>query len=476
MFVMCELVEDVPQRLSLEEQRKTLECKLVIFENNFYYILLGSKLEIQGDSLFDLQISSETAVHIDKNLFDFIPRGEPINFQNTNTFSLLFHKVHNCHLQRPFYKPAPKASVLIIMTDNRPLKKMAIESSHYLALTAVINREYTKRHGYDFLIFHLNSSTLAEDVLRIYQTPIGDDVILADTPDSRKNKKIVFNSHVRQFRFAPWAKIPIFIFLVKMMKLKKLQSYDYICYIDSDAAFNPDLYLRSVSDFYNYWKDVHQLQWYEPNLQDSMKYVSDKSMWIPIGGTIKNASLILLSDYPCPQRNRPLPNTGIIFARPDGENITNILSEWWDFVENPSVISKSTAYEQDALIGGVLTSYRRNIALVNGEHQWYLQHDWQPTILSCDDQWICHLMHRYIDSGQEVFKRWIRQKLQLNQSSFEDTIDSISRDNTIVVPSFSLTQFLENENASVLVQSDMMAVVNTINSKLLNTRKMRKRF
>jgi GR25 family glycosyltransferase involved in LPS biosynthesis len=90
--------------------------------------------------------------------------------------------------------------ILIIMSDNRPLGK------HYNSLTACINYEYSKKHGYDFIYYrpYLNDKTNYE---------------LNNCLDSKGNP-----------RHASWSKI---LSTKKALELK----YDYIVYIDSDCIF-----------------------------------------------------------------------------------------------------------------------------------------------------------------------------------------------------------------------------------------------
>ena len=90
--------------------------------------------------------------------------------------------------------------ILIIMSDNRPLGK------DYNSLTACINYEYSKKHGYDFIYYrpYLKDKSNYE---------------LNNCLDSMGNE-----------RHASWSKI---ISSKKALELK----YDYIVYIDTDCIF-----------------------------------------------------------------------------------------------------------------------------------------------------------------------------------------------------------------------------------------------
>ena len=90
--------------------------------------------------------------------------------------------------------------ILIIMSDNRALGK------EYNSLTACINYEYSKKHGYDFIYYrpYLNDKTNYE---------------LNNCLDSKGKP-----------RHASWSKI---LSTKKALELK----YDYIVYIDTDCIF-----------------------------------------------------------------------------------------------------------------------------------------------------------------------------------------------------------------------------------------------
>lgn len=93
-----------------------------------------------------------------------------------------------------------KKKILIVMSDNRRL------GNEYNSLTACINYEYSKKHGYDFIYYrpYFKNSNSYE---------------LNNCLDSRGNK-----------RHASWSKI---------LSCKKAleMNYDYVVYIDTDCIF-----------------------------------------------------------------------------------------------------------------------------------------------------------------------------------------------------------------------------------------------
>lgn len=439
-----------------------LECRLITCAEQYYFILLGAKMQIIGENtLFDLEIAPDTAIPVSKELLDSIPNDEPIDSRNIRRYTQLFHLVHNCHLQKSVYRPSTNVTVLIFMVDSRLVQQSEIRSAHYLTLCAALNLDYAKRHGYDFLFFQLNTTNLEVQVRRFYGVAPSLTITEKDAPDRRKNHKALYNSKVQQFRATPWAKVAVLSYLVKMMRLGEIPTYDFICYMDSDAAFNPDMSFRSVSDFHTYWSIFHRLPLFHNSTTDIR----------PVGTSVKNASLIFLSDCPLCPRKKLLPNSGVIFARPGLFDLSPVMTAWWNYEENPSVIAKSTAYEQDALRLSVLWKYPSQIALANGEHQMYLQNDYKPVITSCQNQWVCHLIHWYADSSQWLLRNWLLDKLMLTDTSFNATIDSIQVNHTIVLSSLALTKFIENDgylNLNITLDKEFLATAKSIRSKIHN--------
>jgi len=100
--------------------------------------------------------------------------------------------------------------ILILMSDNRPLGK------DYNALTACINYEYSRKHGYDFIYYrpYLKNSSSNE---------------LNNCLDAKGNE-----------RHASWSK------LLSSKKALEL-NYDYIVYIDSDCIFKD--FTRRIEEY-----------------------------------------------------------------------------------------------------------------------------------------------------------------------------------------------------------------------------------
>jgi len=190
-----------------------------------------------------------------------------------DSFYKMANQIHNCEVlgqqnDRPLDSEGMKT--LLLMVDNRAVDvTTTIEQASYFILNAVINYQYAKKHGYDFVILRLNSTGLIDDVERIYHQS-GRDIelelnnsLIAST-NLQKTGIALYNPLLKQFRSSPWAKVPVMAYILDMLRVDREQSpelpqYDIVFYLDSDAGMNPKLQNRSVSDFFNYWQSKHVL-------------------------------------------------------------------------------------------------------------------------------------------------------------------------------------------------------------------------
>jgi hypothetical protein len=95
-----------------------------------------------------------------------------------------------------------KKKCLIVNIDNRELKTNVNDNS-YAPKTAVLNLDYAKRHGYDFLYVQ-NAITDVEAETRA-KFPSTD---IVPPTDNAKDAATAFHVGLKQFRAASWAKLP----------------------------------------------------------------------------------------------------------------------------------------------------------------------------------------------------------------------------------------------------------------------------
>ena len=103
----------------------------------------------------------------------------------------------------------------MIMSDNRKLFP-TLKGADYNSLSAVINKEYCKRHGYDFIYYRPH---LPDNMYSVYNCK---------------------DPHSGALRHASWSKL-------LSMSRALTESYDYVVYTDSDCIFKD--FDHKIEDF-----------------------------------------------------------------------------------------------------------------------------------------------------------------------------------------------------------------------------------
>ena len=148
------------------------------------------------------------------------------NMNNNNNYNK-YNKYNNKNVSR----------TLMIMVDNRPIPQASsIKSSSYFLLNLVINFQYAKYHNYGFLFLRVNSSNLISDVKDDYHQSLSAielEIRASDLKSEDLNRQGVnlFHPSLSQFRAAPWGKLPVLIYLLKMLQLDQIYSPTLIQYV-----------------------------------------------------------------------------------------------------------------------------------------------------------------------------------------------------------------------------------------------------
>ena len=146
--------------------------------------------------------------------------------------------------------------VLMITVDNRALRSNN-HHHHYVAsyptLSAVLNSDYAKKHGYDYKYVHATldprgNSTVAETLDLIFEKynftkyEVGEALLLKN----KDTKHSISSFHVgqRSFRAAAWSKLLAIWHLLQQEDIKR--HYDYLFCLDSDTVLVGS---RSIEDF-----------------------------------------------------------------------------------------------------------------------------------------------------------------------------------------------------------------------------------
>jgi hypothetical protein len=131
--------------------------------------------------------------------------------------------------------------VLMISSDTRPIHKN-LEKYDVISMSAALNQYYAEFNGYDFIKF--TPEYESEEAKAILQRL---NATFTDMPDRMGHS--FYNAHLKQFRAASWHKVPLLLDLM----VRCIKIYDYIWFLDSDAALNPNYAQRSLSDALSEW-------------------------------------------------------------------------------------------------------------------------------------------------------------------------------------------------------------------------------
>eukprot|EP01033_Poteriospumella_lacustris_P008331 gene8331-6011_t len=211
---------------------------------------------------------------------------------------------------------------LIVTIDNRDLQP-GYHDQHYLSMTAVINHAYATHHNYDFYYLQNDVSNLVSEALKKYPRATQDPMML-DGQHVAKDVASGFHVGLQQFRAASWAKLPALWYITKKLGHK----YDYVWYIDSDAAVSPFAFNRSIDDAVRDWQRREETH-------HDMVLLGNRD--------VTRSKLLFFSNFPW---RDDLPCAGSFLFRPR-LHAEALFREWWDY-DLPSKNFKHF-HEQDAL-------------------------------------------------------------------------------------------------------------------------------
>lgn len=211
---------------------------------------------------------------------------------------------------------------LIVTIDNRDLQP-GYHDQHYLSMTAVINHAYATYHNYDFFYLQNDVSNLVSEALKKYPKATQDPMML-DGQHVAKDVATGFHVGLQQFRAASWAKLPALWYITKKLGHK----YDYVWYIDSDAAVSPFAFNRSIDDAVRDWQRREEAH-------HDMVLLGNRD--------VMRSKLLFFSNFPW---RDDMPCAGSFLFRPR-LHAEALFREWWDY-DLPSKNFKHF-HEQDAL-------------------------------------------------------------------------------------------------------------------------------
>jgi len=274
--------------------------------------------------------------------------------------------------------------------------------------TAILNRLYAERHGYDYRFVHLNTSRskLAHEYNH-YQTQ-GQVV---------GHAAVHFQAHIlhpglQHIRGQSWGKL----IAISQLCMKHKNDYDFIVYLDADIAINPKKQNLSLDDLLNKWNSEKS-----PLLNDSYVQWGQKNL--------SESAIIFLTNAPW---RDDMPNAGLILVRPSLAE--PLIRQWWDYDLPSKALDEFE--EQDALwymvLGGDKYNFLLNTKTASMVYEPVLRNDW----MNIKDMWAVHfpnyeserLTHFRImlfDAGHLNLPHLFKAHVQQIATDFTLSIDSL---------------------------------------------------
>ena len=301
--------------------------------------------------------------------------------------------------------------VLVVTIDHRELDGELRNASHP-SLSAVINYNYAKLHGYDYKYFHpvINETEVRQKYklkkpIAAPPPPPPEEEDSSSTSSSsaasRRRRRPVaaphapdetptaFHPGLKEFRGSSWCRLPTLWHLTRQY----VDKYDALLVIDSDLVMSA----------------VHQNTSVEQKLSEWQSR-SDGVTWGPKGPELASKAAIIF--FPNSPFGNWEPATGILLIRPK-LNAAAMIKEWWDF-DWPEK-SFSLMHEQDALWRvyqwspqTVFQLNQANTAMVS-ERQF-------PVDMTVDEwclrkAWICHVSHSWGKDRNRIFHRILHSEV-----------------------------------------------------------------
>lgn len=298
-----------------------------------------------------------------------------------------------------------KKSCLLVNIDNRELSKNVHDNS-YAPKTAVLNLDYAKRHGYDFLYVQ-NVVTDLESETRA-KFPNAD--IIPPT-DNAKDAATAFHVGLKQFRAASWAKLPALWHVTTTVGM----DYEYIWYIDSDAAISP----------------LHG----DKSIEEQLKYWEAQGSFIKGRSDLTKSAFVFFHNHPW---RDDMPCAGSFIYRP--KLAEPILREWWDF-DLPSKNFKHF-HEQDALWHMIESEHDQNwiaqhpdlkFKMNTGAYTILREQQFPSAWKRYEDLWLCHIAsYNYVMRNPILFQFLRVLNLDI-QHNFEAQIAEITSKHTMKI-------------------------------------------
>lgn len=297
-----------------------------------------------------------------------------------------------------------KLRVAIIVVDNRELNEELNHKTSYASITAVLNYNYARKHGYDFHYYHPTldiNQTLAR--YPHAPNPMTDMRKIKFDEEEASNKNFTdwhlldkrlwptsFHPKLNRFRGATWSKVAVFWHASTTMA----EQYDLIFYLDSDASITSIHGDKRVEEMVHQWQTNLNISW---GVRD-----------------LSRTSMIFFPNTPFGDAELA---TGALIFRP--KLAAPLFKEWWDndrfpfydfnFEHEQSVAIKMIFAEKKDINQNRYNLSFNSVSMVS-ESQ-FPSFDFTPEEWCFIHGWICHICSSWIEYRHHIFRKMLGMEL-----------------------------------------------------------------
>ena len=284
-----------------------------------------------------------------------------------------------------------KLKILIVQVDSRQLDIEDPVKASYVTIAAVLNYNYAKKHGYDFVFVHpsIDIKTV-EEKFNVKEPP-------SESLKDPNVKTSAFHTGFKRFRGASWNKIPALWHILTT----KGSDYDLILYVDSDLAVTSANAGKSIVDMYMHWRNNQDVRW---GLED-----------------ITKTGMLFFSNSPYGDWE---PCLAAFFLRP--KLAIPMLLEWWNFDYQQK--DYTFQYEQD--VAWKIYQWEDQKVFSFNKSSTSMLKEWiHPVGMTVNEWcfnkgWLCHATAQWTKDRHRIFRTMFREEKEESRQEEGDELKS----------------------------------------------------
>ena len=282
-----------------------------------------------------------------------------------------------------------KLKILIVQVDSRQLDVEDPIKASYVTIAAVLNYNYAKKHGYDFVYVHPSIDVKdIEEKFNVKEPP-------SESLKDQNVKTSAFHPTFKRFRGASWNKIPTIWHILTTKGL----DYDLVFYVDSDLAVASANSGKSIVDMYMKWRNSKDVRW---GVED-----------------ITKTGMLLFSNSPYGDWE---PCMAAMLMRP--KLAIPMLLEWWNF----DFKEKDYGFQFEQDVAWKIYQWEdQNIFSFNKSSTSMLKEWIHPVGMTINEWcfnkgWLCHATAQWIKDRHRIFRTMFREEKEESRQEEGDEL------------------------------------------------------